>query len=118
MNKLYKLLMTTTAIVSVFGWNMNTVQAESRQTCRNAPNQSSRKTAYSSGWLAGFNGGTLNNTYENERSRKCYDWGYTDGKIEKSKLDIQKMRNDSFIYQSCLSSRLLDPNIQCRQPNY
>ena len=144
MNTFQKLLMTTTVITSVLAGNINLVQAQNRsellvvdqlptntenfrkgQTIlisqssknrRGCQNNSSRKTAYSSGWLAGFNGGTLNNTYENERSHNCYDWGYTDGKIEKSNLDMQKMRNDSLIYQSCLSTRLLDPSIQCQLP--
>lgn len=146
MNTFQKLLMTTTVITSVLAGHINLVQAQNRsellvvdqlptnretfrkgqtiliaqsshprQTCQN---HSSRKTAYSSGWSAGFNGGIFNNTYENERSRNCYDWGYTDGKIEKNKLDMQKMRNDSYIYRMCLSTRLLDPSIQCQQPNY
>ena len=147
MNTFQKLLMTTTVITSVLAGNINLVQAQNRsellvvhqlptntenfrkgqtiliaqssnQSSQICQNHSSRKTAYSSGWSAGFNGGILNNTYENERSRNCYDWGYTDGKIEKNKLDMQKMRMDSLIYQSCLSTRLLDPSIQCRQPNY
>ncbi len=131
-----------TVITSVLAENINLVQAQNKsellvidqiptntenfrkgQTIliaqsSSCQNYSSGKTAYSSGWLAGFNGGTFNNTYENERSRNCYDWGYTDGTVDKSKLDMRKRRNDLTIYQLCLSNRLLDPSIQCRQPNY
>ena len=119
MNHLSKLIITT-AIGSFLSLSLGEtmVQAQSSQPRQTCQNHYSVKTAYSSGWSAGFNGGTHNNIYENERSRNCYDWGYTDRKIEKSKLDMQKMRNDSLIYQSCLSTRLLDPSIQCQRPHY
>jgi hypothetical protein len=119
MNKFHKLLITTTIMTSVLAGNSNLViQAQSSNRRGSCQNNSSMKTAYSSGWSAGFNGGTHNNTSENERSRNCYDWGYTDGKIEKSKLDMQRMRNESYIYRMCLSTRILDPSIQCQQPRF
>ncbi|CCQ65242.1 hypothetical protein CWATWH0402_3106 [Crocosphaera watsonii WH 0402] len=85
-------------------------------TAENCKNHPSFESIYSSGWSSGFNSGSHNNIYQDENSRKCYEWGYTIGKMKKSELDLQKQRSDSFIYQSCLSNQLLNPNIICTPP--
>ncbi|MDB9310358.1 hypothetical protein PN471_17315 [Aphanizomenon sp. CS-733/32] len=91
-------------------------QAQSNLSQSECKNDSSFKTAYSSGWSAGFNGGTHNNFYQGENRRRCYEWGYTDGSITKRQLNLQKFRSDSLNYQSCLSLRLLNPSHVCQPP--
>ena len=109
MNKFHKLLMGTTVIVSMFGWNVNIAQAQSiPEYCTGS--------AYGEGWSAGFNSAgyldKYNNSYQDENRRRCYNMGYSHGLIASAKRNS----DENSLYISCLASRLNNPSRVCQQP--
>lgn len=112
MKKFHKLLIITSVIGSIFGWNISVTQAQSNLSQSECKNDSSFKTAYDSGWLAGFNLGKHNNSYQGENRRRCYNMGYSDGLIASAKRDS----DENSLYISCLASRLNNPSRVCQEP--
>ena len=112
MKKFHKLLIITSVIGSIFGWNISVTQAQSNLSQSECKNDSSFKTAYDSGWSDGFNPGKHNNSYQGENLRRCYNMGYSDGLRASAKRDS----DENYLYISCLSSRLNNPSRVCQKP--
>ncbi|MDB9473254.1 hypothetical protein [Dolichospermum circinale] len=112
MNKFHKLLIITSVIGSIFGWNISVTQAQSNLSQSECKNDSSFKTAYDSGWSDGFNLGKPNNSYQGENRSRCYNMGFSDGLMTSAKRDS----DENSLYISCLASRLNNPSRVCQEP--